>query len=343
MKAVVIHAPKDLRIDDVGEDPLGPKKVRIKIGAGGICGSDLHYYHHGGFGDVRLQEPMILGHEIAGTVAQCGTEVGGLALDDLVTINPSRPCGVCAFCQRGLQNHCVDMRFYGSAMRTPHVQGGFREFLVCDQAQAVKLPDHIGLDEAAFAEPLSVALHAVSRAGSLVGRRVLVTGSGPIGVLLTAAARRAGAREIVVTDILDQPLAFAAAIGADRVVNVAADPGWAAPFERDKGYFQVLFEASGSAAAVIQGLKVLGPRGTLVLVGQGAQATLPISQVVTKEIELRGAFRFHEEFGAAADFISKRLIDVRALLSATIAVDDARAAFELAADKSRSMKVQLRF
>ena len=97
MKAVVIHAPKDLRIDDVGEDPLGPKKVRIKIGAGGICGSDLHYYHHGGFGDVRLQEPMILGHEIAGTVAQCGTEVGGLALDDLVTINPSRPCGVCAF------------------------------------------------------------------------------------------------------------------------------------------------------------------------------------------------------------------------------------------------------
>ena len=82
MKAVVIHAPKDLRIDDVGEDPLGPKEVRIKIGAGGICGSDLHYYHHGGFGDVRLQEPMILGHEIAGTVAQCGTEVGGLALDD---------------------------------------------------------------------------------------------------------------------------------------------------------------------------------------------------------------------------------------------------------------------
>jgi len=152
-----------------------------------------------------------------------------------------------------------------------------------------------------------------------------------------------GAREIVVTDILDQPLAFAAEVGADRVVNVAADPGWAEPFERDKGYFHVQFEASGSAPAVVQGLKVLRPRGALVLVGQGAQATLPISQVVTKEIELRGAFRFHEEFGAAADFIAKRLIDVRALLSATMAADDALAAFELAADKGRSMKVQLRF
>jgi L-idonate 5-dehydrogenase len=193
MRAAVLYAPKDLRIEDVADAPLGPREVEVRIEAGGICGSDLHYYFDGGFGTVRLKEPMILGHEIAGLVACVGAEVASIKPGQRVAVNPSRPCGACRYCQEGKQNHCLDMRFYGSAMRFPHVQGGFREVLVCDDTQAVPVPATMSAAKAAFAEPFAVCLHAVNRAGPLLGKRVLVTGAGPIGALTVIAARRAGA------------------------------------------------------------------------------------------------------------------------------------------------------
>jgi L-idonate 5-dehydrogenase len=343
MKAVVIHGAGDLRVDDLDDVPMGPNDVRVRIAAGGICGSDLHYFRHGGFGTVRVKSPMVLGHEIAGTVEDCGDAVTMVRPGQKVAVNPSLPCQRCEFCLKGLQNHCLDMRFLGSAMRNPHVQGGFREVLTCHEVQAVPMPDHVPIEEAAFAEPLAVALHAVSRAGSLLGQHVLITGSGPIGVLIAAAARRAGATRIVVTDVLDAPLAAARSVGADAVVNMAAEPDGLVPYAARKGLFDVVFEASGHAAAVPVAFPVLRPRGILVCVGQGAEVGLQMSAIVTKEVELRGAFRFHEEFATAVAFIAGKLIAVRHLLTDAIAVDDARSAFELAADKSRSMKVQLRF
>jgi L-idonate 5-dehydrogenase len=177
MKAVVIHAPHDLRIDEAAVPAVGPNQVKVRIRAGGICGSDLHYYHHGGFGTVRLRQPMILGHEIAGEVMEIGAGVTRVAPGDRIAVNPSQPCGHCKFCLEGLANHCLDMRFYGSAMRNPHMDGGFREVLVCSEAQAVKLPDGLSMEIAAFAEPLSVCLHAARQAGPLLGKRVLVTGN----------------------------------------------------------------------------------------------------------------------------------------------------------------------
>ena len=127
MRAIVIHAAKDLRVEQREDEPVGPGEVAVRIEAGGICGSDLHYYNHGGFGAIRLREPMILGHEIAGVVAELGSGVAGLSVGDRVAVNPSRPCHRCRFCLRGLPNHCLHMRFYGSAMPMPHIQGGFRE------------------------------------------------------------------------------------------------------------------------------------------------------------------------------------------------------------------------
>ncbi|WP_131196836.1 L-idonate 5-dehydrogenase [Lichenihabitans psoromatis] len=346
MKAVVIHAAGDLRVDDIkadNEQTLGPSDVRVRIGAGGICGSDLHYFRHGGFGTVRLKEPMILGHEIAGTVLAIGRDVVAVSPGQKVAVNPSLACGHCRFCRLGLHNHCLEMRFYGSAMRFPHVQGGFREVLTCTDEQVVPVPDHVSLTEAAFAEPLAVCLHAVNQAGSLLGKRVLVTGSGPIGVLTAMAARRAGAAEIVVTDVVEAPLAIARAVGADRTINVQAEPQALDAFTPEKGQFDVMFEAAGSASTLLAGLQIVRPRGRLVLVGQGAEATLPMSLIVTKELELRGSFRFDDEFRTAVGFIASRLIDVRPLLTDVIPVDEAQRAFEQAADKSRSMKIQLAF
>ena len=121
MQAVVIHAARDLRIEDANTPDLGPHDVAVRIGAGGICGSDLHYYQDGGFGMVRLRESMVLGHEVAGTVMEVGASVAGIAPGAKVAVNPSRPCNACRFCLAGQSNQCLDMRFFGSAMRFPHV------------------------------------------------------------------------------------------------------------------------------------------------------------------------------------------------------------------------------
>jgi L-idonate 5-dehydrogenase len=344
MRAAVLHAAKDLRIEQVATAPLREGEVEVRIEAGGICGSDLHYYFDGGFGTVRLKEPMILGHEIAGTVARIGNSVTRVAPGQRVAVNPSRPCEQCRYCQEGKQNHCLDMRFYGSAMRFPHVQGGFREALVCDEAQAVPVPATMLAAQAAFAEPFAVCLHAVNRAGPLLGKRVLVTGAGPIGALTVIAARRAGAVEIVATDVADAPLAAAAKVGADVTLNVAAEKDALARYGADKGYFDVMFEASGNAQALAGGLSVVRPAGIVVQIGiAGAEMTLPMNLVVAKEIELRGTFRFHEEFALAVALIGGGLVDVMPLLTQTIPLADAREAFELAADRSKAMKVQLAF
>jgi L-idonate 5-dehydrogenase len=343
MRAAVLHAAKDLRIEDIAVPPLAPGEVAVRIEAGGICGSDLHYYFDGGFGTVRLKEPMILGHEIAGTVARVGADVACVKVGDHVAVNPSRPCGHCRYCQEGKQQHCLNMLFYGSAMRFPHVQGGFRETLVCDAAQAVAVPAAMSAAQAAFAEPFAVCLHAVNRAGPLLGKRVLVTGAGPIGALTVIAARRAGALEIVATDVADAPLAAARKVGADVTVNVGEKDALAR-YGADKGTFDVMFEASGNAQALAGGLAVVRPQGVVVQIGiAGGEMSLPMNMAVAKEIELRGTFRFHAEFALAVALIGGGLVDVMPLLTETIPLANAREAFELAADRSRAMKVQLAF
>lgn len=343
MRAVVIHAAKDLRVDVMPEPgPLGERDVRVKIEAGGICGSDLHYYQHGGFGAVRVREPMVLGHEIAGRVLETGKSVTHVRPGDSVAVNPSRPCNACDYCRRGMQAHCLDMRFFGSAMRFPHVQGGFRDMLVCDAVQAVKIPEHVSTIAAAFAEPLAVCLHGVNRAGPLLGKRILVTGCGPIGLLAMLAARHAGAGEIVCTDIAPNALAMAEKLGADAAINTSGADALAS-FARDKGYFDVMFEASGNQHALVGAFPALRPRAIIVQLGIGDNFAIPISVLVAKEFDLRGTFRFHEEFETAVHAIASGRIDVMPLLSEAMPVERALDAFHLAADKSRAIKVQLRF
>lgn len=343
MKVVVIHAAQDLRVEEREQTPPGPQQVEVAIEAGGICGSDLHYYNHGGFGAVRLREPMILGHEVAGTIVALGNGVSDFTVGDRVAVSPSRPCNACTYCLRGLQNHCLNMRFYGSAMPMPHIQGAFRQRLVAEAWQCHKVADGISVQEAAFAEPLAVTLHAVARAGSLLGKRVLVTGCGPIGVLVIMAARAHGAREIIATDLIGAALKMAERAGADRTINVAENQAELDALSANKGYFDVHFEASGSERAVRSGLDVLKPRGVIVQVGLGGDISVPQNLIVAKEIDLRGTFRFHEEFALAVDLINRRSIDTGPLLTGVYGLEEATAAFELAGDRTRSMKVQLTF
>lgn len=340
MKALFAHAAKDLRLEDAPQTALTAGTVRVAIAQGGICGSDLHYFNHGGFGDVRLREPMILGHEIAGTVVEGDTGSTGLEPGDLVAVNPSHPCGRCGSCRAGLPNHCLDMRFLGSAMRFPHVQGGFRETLDVSAEQCVSARG-LSAAQAAMAEPLAVALHAVSRAGSLLGKRVLITGCGPIGLLCLAVARRAGAVEILAADLQEERRARASAVGADKVL--APTPESAIPLAADKGSVDVHIECAGSEAALSWAVPCVRPRGIIVQVGFGDAMKLPMLALTAKEIDLRGSFRFCDEFAKAVRFLQAGLIDVRPLITHTFPLADFAAAFAMANDTRQSLKVHLAF
>jgi L-idonate 5-dehydrogenase len=201
----------------------GPGEALVAVRYGGVCGSDLHYWRHGGVGDFRLREPMVLGHEVVGTVVSYGTGATGPAPGTAVAVHPATPCGHCPECSEGRANVCRDTRYLGSAARFPHVQGAFAERIAVPAGQLRALPDGLGPRRAALAEPLSVALHAVRRAGDVSGRHVLVTGAGPIGCLVVAAAKAAGAARVTVTDLVPEALGHAAGAGADTLVR-ADDP-----------------------------------------------------------------------------------------------------------------------
>lgn len=321
-------------------------EVRIAMQRGGICGSDLHYYNHGGFGTVRLREPMILGHEVSGVIDAVGEGVGegveGLAIGDLVAVSPSRPCRTCDQCQRGLHNQCLNMRFYGSAMPFPHIQGAFRDTLIADASQCVPAKG-LTAAQAAMAEPLAVALHAVGRAGDMLGKRVLVTGCGPIGILVILAARRAGAAEIIATDIAAPVLDIARTAGADITLNTADQPEALLPYTIYKGSLDVLFECSGAQAALVAGIGALRPRGQVIQLGLSGDMSLPMMQITAKELAIKGSFRFHEAFPLAVRMMQQGLIDVTPLLTHSYPLADFTDAFAMAGDRSQAMKVQLVF
>lgn len=343
MLAAVLHGTKDLRIESIADAPLAPNDVRVKIAFGGICGSDLSYYFKGRVGDFAVKEPMTLGHEVSGVIAELGTAVEGLHVGMPIALNPSRPCLTCEFCRAGRNNLCLNMRFLGSAAVIPHVQGGFAQTLVVRSDQCVPVPDHVSLKAIACAEPLSVALHGVKRAGDLLGKRVLVTGSGPIGLLCTRVARLAGALEVCATDIVDPPLRVAATMGATQTHNVGADPDALKQYESKVGYFDVALEASGAPPALAAIFKVLKRGGRAVQLGMlpPGEASLSVNMLQSREFELIGSFRFHEEFASAVAMLVSGVIDPAPILSAEYALADAAAAFGIAGDRTRAIKVHL--
>ena len=323
MLMAMLYGAKDLRLERGDEPPVGDGQVKVRFGAGGICGSDLSYYGKGRVGDFAVMQPLCLGHEVSGEVVEVGAGVTRVKKGDRVAINPNQPCRICRTCVAGKGHLCLKMNFYGSAAVFPHIQGVFREVIVASEAQCFPVPQSCDFRTAAMAEPLAVALHAVRRAGSLVGKSVLVTGVGPIGSLCVLAARRAGAARIVVTDVADGALKRAEALGIDDAVNAVSSPERVEAWYANKGTFDVTFECSGNAAAMT--------------------TDIPVNRFVTREVDLLGAFRFDSEYGAAVHELATGGIDVSPLLTHTFKMTAANDAFAVAADRSQSMKVHLVF
>ena len=333
-----IHGAKDLRVETVAPVELAPHEVEMRLGAGGICGSDLHYFQHGRVGAFVVREPLIPGHEVSGVVERIGSAVTRVRPGDKVAVNPSHACGHCDYCRGGRFNLCRNMRFLGSASVFPHVQGMFRERFVMGEPQLTPIPEDISLGEIACAEPLSIGLHAAHRAGELLGKTVLVTGGGTIGCMCVLAVRLAGAAEVIVCDIADRSLAIARQVGADRVIR----SDQAAPADLSD-IADISIEAAGSPAALGTCLQATRKGGRIVQVGTlpAEGVMFPANSVMARELDYVGVFRAAHAFDWAVQALRTRRVDVRPLISAQVPIADALSAFELARDRSRSTKVQL--
>lgn len=337
---VVVHGKGDLRVEPVIRRPPAADEAVVRIAYGGICGSDLHYWTHGAAGESILREPMLLGHEVVGTVVERAADGTGPSAGVDVAVHPlTEGRGDGSRYPNGRPNLSPGSTYLGSAAHLPHTQGAFARLVSLPARMLRPLPAGLPLRAAALAEPAAVAWHAVNRAGEVAGRRALVVGCGPIGALIVAVLRRAGATEIVATDLYERPREIAVRVGASRTID-ARDADAIAAVDAD-----IVFESSGSRPGLASAVRGATRGGRVVMVGlqpTGEQPAL-LSLVITRELELVGSLRFNGEIGDVLTALADGSLHVDPIVTHEYAVEEALDAFETARDASRSGKVLLRF
>jgi L-idonate 5-dehydrogenase len=332
MKSLSIHGREDIRWEDRDAPEPREGEVRLRVAFVGICGSDLHYYFHGANGEYTIREPLVPGHEISGVVDLDPS--GRLAPGTRVTVHPARFGDEVP----GLEQH-PHLRpggdYLGSAAADPHRQGGASELLIVEERMIRVLPASLSLEHAALAEPLAVAIHAVGLAGGVEGKRVLVIGAGPIGLLVVAAAVHAGAAVVGASDVRTEPLERAAVLGATELSLVGRDALAGESYD-------VVFECSGVGVALAQAVRAARRAGAIVQVGMlpNADISVNLAPLLAKELTIRGAFRFSSEIDDAIALLSESDA-LGSVVSHVVPASDAVHAFELARDSSASAKVLL--
>lgn len=306
MRASVMTDVGTLEIEDRPVPAPGPHEVLVEVAAVGVCGSDVHYYRHGRIGDFVVEDPMILGHELSGRIAAVGERVDPTRVGQRVAVEPQHPCRRCKQCTAGRYNLCPYMEFYA----TPPIDGAFCRYVTIDAEFAHPVPDSMSDDAAALLEPLSVAITTMRKAGVEPGSSILIAGAGPIGVLCAQTARAFGASRIVVTDLLASRREKALQFGATEVLDpTAVDVSAIDPVD-------AFVDATGVPAAVVSGIKAVGPAGHVVLVGMGAdEYALPVSHIANLEITLTGVFRYTDTWPAAIHLVSSGAIDLDSMVT----------------------------
>lgn len=337
--AVVVHGVGDLRIETIEHAAPEPHEAVVDIAYGGICGSDLHYWLHGAAGESILRAPLVLGHEVVGTVVQGAADGTGPAVGTNVAVHPATPGPGEAKYPEDRPNLSPGCTYLGSAARFPHTQGAFSRYSVLPARMLRRLPAGLDLHAAALTEPASVAWHAVAQAGDLAGKRVLVIGSGPIGSLIVAVAKRAGAAEIIAVDMHEAPLRIARAVGATDTI-LATDAEAIAAAEAD-----VVLESSGNHRGLASALHGAMRGGRVVMVGllPSGDQPVPISLAITRELEIVGSFRFNDEIDSVLAALADGSLFVEPVVTHEFPSTQALEAFDLAKDPTRSGKVLISF
>jgi L-iditol 2-dehydrogenase len=336
MKALVFRGPSSMPLED-RPDPVPRRgEVVVAVRASGICGSDVHGFR-GATGRRRVG--VVMGHEAAGQVVEVGPDVTATRVGDRVVLRSILPCGRCDRCRHGQPNICLDRRGMGM-----HFDGAYAERIVVDEALLLPLPEAVGYEDASLVEPLAVAMHAVNITPFRLLDSVVIVGAGAIGLLTLLAARRRGAGSIVVTDRDAHRLEIAHVLGADQVVDVSRSDPVAAVTEATGGRgADVVFEAVGIAATVQQSIAVARPGGQVTWIGNSApEVPLPMQELVTRELTVRGAYGFVDEFDLALDAITAGWIDGSPLIECVAPLADGEELFrQLAAGSLSAVKVVL--
>jgi L-iditol 2-dehydrogenase len=306
MRASVMTGVRSLVIEDRPVPSPGPHEVLVEVAAVGVCGSDVHYYRHGRIGDFVVEQPMILGHELSGRIAAVGEGVDPGRIGQRVAVEPQHPCRRCKQCTAGRYNLCPDMEFYA----TPHIDGAFCKYVTIDDDFAYPVPDSMSDDAAALLEPLSVAITTMRKAGIVPGSSILIAGAGPIGVICAQTARAFGASRIVVTDLVASRREKALTFGATEVLDpTVVDVSAIEPVD-------AFVDATGVPAAVVSGIKAVGPAGKAVLVGMGGdEYPLPVSHIANLEITLTGVFRYTDTWPAAIHLVQSGAVDLDGMVT----------------------------
>ncbi len=330
MRVSKLYGIRDVRVEDGPVPQPGPDEVLLKIASVGTCGSDVHYYLEGGIGDQIITDPITMGHEFSAWVAGLGEGVEGLELGQLVAVEPAIPCGVCEYCQRGHPNICPDVRFCG----TPPIDGVFAEYAVMPAENCFPLPDGFTPEEGSLLEPLGIGIHTVDLAHLKVGETVAILGAGPVGLLIGAVARAAGAGAVYMTEPQADRRAFALEYCADEVFNPDDEDVVAAIMDATGGRgVDVAFEAAGAEETPDQAARVARPGGKVIVVGIPSEdhMVMTASQIRRKGLTIKLVRRMKHTYPRAIRMIQNGLIDIAPLATHNFSLEQIRDAFELVA------------
>lgn len=337
---IVAHAANDLRVEALPEPTPAADEAVVAIDYGGVCGSDLHYWLHGAAGASILRAPMLLGHEVVGTVVRSAADGSGPAPGTPVAVHPGTPHGVDGVPYPADRPNLAPASTYlGSAAHFPHCEGAFARRVALPTRMLRVLPAGIDPRDAALIEPAAVAWHGVARAGDVAGKRVAVIGAGPIGLLAVAAALHHGAAEVIATDIADGPRRRALAVGAARALDAREGEAIAAL------HADVVLESSGTVPGLHAAIDAAARGGVVVMLGlqRAGDIDFPAAQAITRELDLRGSLRFNHEIDDVIAALADGSLNVRGVVTHVLPATDALDAFAIARDSAASGKVLLDF
>jgi L-iditol 2-dehydrogenase len=332
IKAGVLHAANDIRVEEVDFPQMKDGEVLIKIRTVGVCGSDVHYYKRGAIGPHVVTGPMILGHECAGEIVDVAKDVKGFEPGDRVAVEPGHTCRKCIYCKTGRYNLCPDVTF----MATPPIDGACVEYVTWPADFVFHLPDNLTFDHGALMEPLAVGMHAVRRSRLRTGESVAILGAGTIGLSTLVSAVAAGAGEVIVADLEDTRLDMARKLGATHTINASKENTAESIKDLTHGLgTEVVIETAGAASTTQQTVEVVGRGGRVVWVGAaGGQAVpIPIVQVADKELDIMGIFRYANLYPYAIQLVSTGRINLEGFVTHRYSLTNIKEALEVAYER----------
>lgn len=341
MDALVLEKKQQLNLRDIRvAETLGPPDVKIKLHTVGICGSDVHYYQWGAIGPFVVREPMVLGHEAAGTVLEVGKDVRHLKEGDRVCMEPGIPDPNSKATRLGIYNLDPAVRFWA----TPPVHGILRPTCIHPAEFTFKLPDNVSFAEGAMVEPLAVGMHAANKARITPGDIAVVIGAGPIGMVTTLSALAGGCARVILADVQQPKLDLGATLGPVTPVNVKEKNLKQFVDELTEGWgADIVFEASGNEKAAAGVFDALCPGGTVVYIGMpSAPIAYDVVAAQIKEAKVQHVFRYAHVYPRALALMGGGKIDVKPLITDTFSFDKSVEAFDFACDMpATSVKAQI--